>query len=1753
MKRRLRLINFILMATLLFGMLGFAPRQVVAQDRAVEAGDIAIILMNADTPDSVAFVALADIPAGTVIYFTDSGWIPSTSLFRSTEGGFKYTVGTEGLLAGTIIYRNGPWTETALILPVGSPWSNANDSNIGNNGANFAIDGDQVLVFTGSTASPSFVYGLNNSGAAVWQNEPLTSSSQSGLPSGLVNGATAIAINEIDNARFKCTSTISGTKAQILALISNPANWEGDNTTLQVIDTNCSFTVSNPTATAPQVSSTNPADEATMVALNSDIDITFADFVTVAANWYEIDCSVSGLHTAVVTDANPVFTLNPDSDFVNDDVCTVTVFAEKVTDFLPPGLPTPMEEDYVFSFSAPFPPRINEVDADTPSTDSAEFLELYDGGVGNTPLDGLVLVFYNGSNNLSYLAFDLDGLTTDTDGYFVLCGNAANVTNCDLDVTPNTDLIQNGQDAIALYQGDSTSFPTGTGVTLTNLIDAIVYDTSDPDDPELLVLLNLGQPQVDENGGGDKDNESNQRCPNGSGGLRNTDTYTQLPPTPGTENCAPTDTAPAVQFTTPADEATMVSVNSDIEITFTEAMTLSSGWFEIDCSISGAHTAAVMDVDPLFILNPDIDFDLGDICEVTVVAANASDEDSIDPPDTLAEDYIFTFDVLLSPKLNEFSASTTGADVEYIEIFGDPNTDYSAYTLLEIEGDWITTSAVEGYIDEVIAIGTTNANGFYLQNLAANALENGTITLLLVKDFTGTFGEDLDIDDDGVLDSTPWSAIVDAVAINDGGSSDLTYGFPVLFPLYDGFAFAPGGASRIPDGVDTDTTADWVRNNFNLAGIPGNEGVIPVIGEAWNTPGTTNIAYTPPVEAAPTVTATIPLDNAVDVDKATNISITFSEAVTVTGNWYDISCTLSGTHTAVVTDTDPTFVLDPDVNFTPNDVCTVTIYGTGVNDDDLDDATYDYMQANYSFDFTVGEACGDTFTATYAIQGSGATSPLVGTPVVTEGVVVGDFQTGAYVSGTKNGFYIQDVTGDDDSSTSDGLFIYTTSTDVQVGDHVRVAGTVAEYTTGSDSLTQVTSVTQIWTCSTGNTIIPTTLSLPVAADFDYEDYEGMLVTYPQDLVIAEYFNFDRYGEIVLTSERHMTPTALYEPGSAEYIQAVADFALDKITLDDGRTAQNPDPALHPNGSIFDMTNLFRGGSTVSDVTGILDFYVSLYRIQPTQGAVYTDSNPRTLAPDLAPGELKIASFNVLNYFLTLDADGNKCGPSANLDCRGANTPEELARQRAKILAALSTIDADIAGLMEIQNDEGESVADLVSGLNDILGADTYDYIDTGYIGTDAIKLALIYKPAAVTPDGAYEILDSSVDPAFIDTANRPALAQVFVDNGSGEKIVVAVNHLKSKGSACSGDPDLGDGAGNCNLTRTTAAEALVGWLADETVFPDVENFLIIGDLNSYDKEDPIDAIKLGADETASTDDDYVDMIEAFQGDEAYGYVYDGQVGYLDHALASEALVDNILDVNFWHINADEADLIDYNMDFKADAQDALYAPDAYRASDHDPVVVSLTLEYAPVAMDDDYVTPEDTVLTVPAPGVLENDTDANLNDILTVELVDDVTIGTLVLNANGSFTYTPELNFFGEVTFTYLVFDGYKYSETVTVTITVEPENDSPVALDDAYEMVQNSTLIVSAVDGVLANDTDPDPGDTLWVNLMTPTQHGTVTLQADGSFVYTPALGYVGMDTFTYALISFARGGGVADTATVTITVKSMYTNFYYFPLIFN
>ena len=191
---------------------------------------------------------------------------------------------------------------------------------------------------------------------------------------------------------------------------------------------------------------------------------------------------------------------------------------------------------------------------------------------------------------------------------------------------------------------------------------------------------------------------------------------------------------------------------------------------------------------------------------------------------------------MADPLLNEFVANHVGTDSsEYFEIKGDALADYSGWTLVQIEGD----AGGTGRIISATDIGSTDADGYWSSGFQSNLLQNGSGTLLLVENYSGSTGQDLDTNDDGVLDATPWARIGDGVAIDDGGSGDRFYSTTVLTPNFDGAGITVGGASRLPDGADTGSAADWTRNDFDLAGLPGQAGT-PVPGEALNTPGAEN-------------------------------------------------------------------------------------------------------------------------------------------------------------------------------------------------------------------------------------------------------------------------------------------------------------------------------------------------------------------------------------------------------------------------------------------------------------------------------------------------------------------------------------------------------------------------------------------------------------------------------------------------------------------------------------------------------------------------------------------------------------------------------------------------------------------------------------------------------------------------------------------------------------------------------------------------
>jgi predicted extracellular nuclease len=864
------------------------------------------------------------------------------------------------------------------------------------------------------------------------------------------------------------------------------------------------------------------------------------------------------------------------------------------------------------------------------------------------------------------------------------------------------------------------------------------------------------------------------------------------------------------------------------------------------------------------------------------------------------------------PVINEFSVSHTGTDSsEYIELFGAPSTSYSTYSVLQIDGD----SGSTGVIDSVDVVGATDASGYWWTGFQTNRYENGSITLLLVENFTGAVTNDLDTNDDGTLDVTPWSSIVDAVAVNDGGSTDRTYGTPVLGVAYDTLAFAPGGASRIPNGTDTNAVSDWVRNDFDLAGIPGFTGT-PIFLEALNTPNAVNQAV--PQDAAPTVTGTTPPDNGTNVPANTDIVINFSEAVTVTGSWYTISCTTSTNVTAVQTGGPTSFTLNPDADFAPGETCTLTVVAAQVADQD---GTPTNMAANYVFDFTIasGDVCAGAFTPIYTLQEGGANFGQAG-PFTVEGIITGDFQLDTQL----NGFFVQDATGDANNATSDGIFVFDPQPillNVIPGQRVRVTGTVSELTRNGQSggMTQITA-SAVNACGDTGTITPVTVTLPFANATFGERYEGMLTTFAGTLTVNETFSTGSFGEVVLASGgRLYQPTNVVAPGAAaNALQAQND--LRRIVMDDGSNRSNPDPTPYLNGA----EPTLRIGDSVTNLTGNFTFDFGVYRVHPTTAPTITRANPRpTSAPNVG-GTVQVASFNVLNYFNGNGAGGGFPTP------RGANTAAEFTRQRDKTIAAINAMNADVIGLMEMENEAdgaNSALQDLVNGLNAAAGAGTYAAINTGMIGTDAIKLAFIYRPSVVTPVGSPMIDNNAIN-------SRPTLAQTFSHVSNGQVFSVVVNHFKSKG--CDGatglDLDQGDGQSCFNATRVQQATRLNTWI-NTTVIPTSgdPDVLIIGDLNAYMMENPI---------TTLTSAGYVNLIS---DPNAYSYVFQGQSGSLDHALATASMAAQVSDAEKWHINADEPPILDYNVENKSPAQQALNVGTPYRSSDHDPVIIGLNL------------------------------------------------------------------------------------------------------------------------------------------------------------------------------------------------------------------
>jgi 5'-nucleotidase len=576
--------------------------------------------------------------------------------------------------------------------------------------------------------------------------------------------------------------------------------------------------------------------------------------------------------------------------------------------------------------------------------------------------------------------------------------------------------------------------------------------------------------------------------------------------------------------------------------------------------------------------------------------------------------------------------------------------------------------------------------------------------------------------------------------------------------------------------------------------------------------------------------------------------------------------------------------------------------------------------------------CDTAVTHTIAqVQGTGADTPVANTKVTVEGVVTADHRAGGY-----NGVYVQTAsTGGDRpvaaGTASDAVFVYFgTSTanapTVAIGDQVRVTGTVTEF----NGLTEITTTAKGDTavCATGVALpAPVALSLPLD-DAARESVESMLVAPVGAYTVSDVYNTNRYGEVILAAGNEVAriPTDLARPGSAEADAIKAGNKTRRILLDDGKTTNLATAGLPP--AYLTKDNPIRVGDAVEKFgPSVLSFGFSEWRLQPTDPAAlattFKDSHPRTAAPANVGGDVRVASFNVLNYFVHFGGEA-----------RGATDAAALAKQQAKIVSAISALDADVVALMEIENsvrfepdDPQVALKTLVGALNAKDGTGTWDYVRSpadlpAAEQQDFITTAIIFKPAAVTPKGA----SRSVNDESVWSNAREPIAQTFTA-GSATFTVVA-NHLKSKSASVepTGDNvDTGDGQGAYNGDRKRQAAALAAFVKSLGT----EDVLLLGDFNAYSQEDPIQVL---------ADAGYRNVADPDQS----SYVFGGESGSLDHALASASLASKVTGVDVWNINSVESFAYEY------DGYAPFYDDGPYRASDHDPVVVGLSLNKGPV-------------------------------------------------------------------------------------------------------------------------------------------------------------------------------------------------------------
>lgn len=624
---------------------------------------------------------------------------------------------------------------------------------------------------------------------------------------------------------------------------------------------------------------------------------------------------------------------------------------------------------------------------------------------------------------------------------------------------------------------------------------------------------------------------------------------------------------------------------------------------------------------------------------------------------------------------------------------------------------------------------------------------------------------------------------------------------------------------------------------------------------------------------------------------------------------------------------------------------------------------------------------GPTARTIAEIQGTGAASPIAGQEVVTRGVV-----TAAYPTGGFNGFYIQ--TGGEDATpgASDGIFVYDPdfSSDITVGDSVEVEGVVEEF--GGMTELAASRIVEIAALPAvvANTVLPGTdcalpgTACPTGSELDAlrEEFEGEAFLPSAPTTVTDAYDFgvtssNFYGEIGLAAGSEvplMTPTEVVDAQDAAGIAARTAYNdAHRVVLDDGSSVNywntrntasgqdDPVPWLTADHTV-------RVGASVTFEKPVVLDYRFGWKLQPQRQVVgvpsglMTFEQDRPAEPRQVGGDLRLATFNVLNYFTTLGAEVPGCtayvdrddDPVATNRCSGDNGPrgaweqEDLERQQVKIVKAINTMDADVVSLEELENslvvdghDRDEAIAALVVALNADAGAERWAYVPSPDVvpsGEDVIRTGFIYDPSTVSVVGPGRILDH---PAFADS--REPLAQAFrrVGGGRATTFTVVANHFKSKGCSGVSDPaDEDSGQGCWNPLRVAQAEALTEFAADYARARHTDAVFLTGDFNAYSQEDPVQAIEAAGYTRLESDDTSVDK----------SYSFAGMSGSLDHVFASPAALELVTGVDVWEINANESVFYQYSRHNYIGTD--LYRPDVFASSDHNPEVVGISAPHA---------------------------------------------------------------------------------------------------------------------------------------------------------------------------------------------------------------